>query len=171
MSERLKSAAHTISLLLISLWLGAAVFFSAVVAPTVFGVLRSFQLPNTNEIAGAIVTRSLTVINGGGFAISLALLIAVFVFKARKGRAMFWVQVISLTNMGIMTALGQWVISARMLALRTAMQLSIDQIARDDPRRAAFDSLHHYSVLALGLAIICGLVAFIGFTQPRRRSD
>ena len=46
-------------LILLAAWFGAALFFGAVVAPAAFGVLRSFGLPNTNEIAGAIgVSRS-----------------------------------------------------------------------------------------------------------------
>jgi hypothetical protein len=173
MSERLKPALRAMSLLLVSLWLGAAVFFSAVVAPTVFDVLRSHHLPNSNEIAGTIVTRSLAIINGAGFAISLALLVTAFVFKLTEKRAVFVAEVISLAIMGIMTALGQWVISAKMFALRTAMQAPIDQIAREDPRRVAFDSLHHYSVVALVIAMASGLVAWIAMSQqkPAKEND
>ena len=43
---------NVLRLLLVSLWLGAAVFFSSVVAPSVFSVLRAFQVPNVGEIAG-----------------------------------------------------------------------------------------------------------------------
>lgn len=171
MSEKLRAATQTIGLLLVSVWLGAAIFFSAVVAPSVFGVLRGFQLPNANEIAGAIVTRSLSAINGCGFVISIPVLIAGLFLKPAKNRPRFFAGVISLAIMGIMTALGQWVISARMLSLRTAMQVPIDQIAREDPRRVAFDSLHHYSVAALGIAIIAALVAFVAFSRPKGLSD
>src|SRR6476620_6991164 len=63
-------------LILLACWFGAALFFGAVVAPAAFGVLRSFGLSNANEIAGSIVTRSLSVINIAGFLISLLLLAA-----------------------------------------------------------------------------------------------
>jgi hypothetical protein len=53
------------------------------------------------------------------------------------------------------------VIGARLAALRAAMQLPIDQIALQDPRRIEFDSLHQYSVAALGVAIVAGLVGFV----------
>jgi uncharacterized protein DUF4149 len=170
-SEKLNFAVRTISLLLLALWLGAALFFSAAVAPAVFGVLRDSHVLNANEVAGAIVKRSLSVINVSGFVASLALLATAFVVKLRNNRRLFLVQVISPAIMGIMTALGQWLISARMLELRTAMQVPIDQIARDDPRRVAFDSLHHYSVGALGLAIMAGLVAFVAFSQQGRSNE
>jgi hypothetical protein len=145
----------------LALWLGAALFFSAVVAPSVFSVLRSFQLSNANEIAGTIVTRTLAIINGGGLLIGLLSLAAILVFKRSVGRGLFGVEVVSLTLLVIATMLGQWVIAARMLALRTAMVIPIDQIAADDPRRIAFNSLHHYSVASLGVAMLAAIVAMI----------
>jgi hypothetical protein len=54
-----------------------------------------------------------------------------------------------------------------MLALRAAMQAPIDQIASSDPRRAAFDALHGYSVAAMGVAIIAGLAAFLIMARPQ----
>ena len=72
---------------------------------------------------------------------------------------------ISLAIMAIMTGVGHWVIAARMMAQRAAMQGHIDQIALNDPRRIAFDSLHGYSVAAMGIAIIVGLIAFIVATR------
>ncbi|SRR6266571_4898554 len=151
---------NSVRLFLLGLWLGAALFFSAVVAPSVFSVLRSFHPPNANEIAGTIVTRTLSVINVGGFLIGLLALAAILIFKRDVGRGLFGVEVVSLTLLVITTAVGQWVIAARMLALRAAMVLPIDQVAADDPRRMAFNSLHHYSVASLGVAIIAGLIAF-----------
>jgi hypothetical protein len=48
---------NDIRLLLVGLWLGAAMFFSAVVAPSAFSVLRTVHLSNSGEIAGNIVNR------------------------------------------------------------------------------------------------------------------
>jgi hypothetical protein len=66
---------HYLRLLLLGLWLGAAVFFSAAVAPTVFGVLRGAQLANAGELAGMMVQRLLATINRAGFEIGLFLLV------------------------------------------------------------------------------------------------
>src|SRR5713101_5985324 len=103
---------------LLGLWLGAALFFSAVVAPNVFSVLRSFQVVNGNEIAGTIVTRTLSVISVAGFIIGLFSLAAIVIVKRNVGAALFRVEVASLALLAIMTAVGHWVIAARMLALR-----------------------------------------------------
>ena len=151
---------NSVRLFLLGLWLGAALFLSAVVAPSVFSVLRSFHPANANEIAGTIVTRTLSVINVGGFLIGLLALAAILIVKRNVSRSLFGIEVVSLTLLVITTAVGQWVIAARMLALRAAMVLPIDQVAADDPRRIAFNSLHHYSVASLGVAIIASLTAF-----------
>jgi uncharacterized protein DUF4149 len=146
---------------LLAIWFGAALFFGAVVAPAAFGVLRSFGLPNASEIAGTIVTRSLSVVNVAGFILALLLLVSVLVWRGSTGRISFLVQCICFLLIAVATGIGHWFIAARMRALRAAMVLPIDQVALDDPRRVAFNSLHGYSVNALGLAMIAALVALV----------
>lgn len=152
---------NDLRLLLIGLWLGAAVYFSSVVAPSVFSVLRAFQLPNVGEIAGAFVTRTLSIVNASGLIISLFLLASAFAFGRGLGKRTFFLEIASLIVMAVSTVAGQWVIAARMRALRVAMVLPVDQIPADDPRRIAFNQLHGYSVTALSIAMIAALVAFL----------
>jgi DMSO/TMAO reductase YedYZ heme-binding membrane subunit len=153
--------------LLLGLWLGAAVFFGAAVAPTVFGVLRGAQLSNAGELAGMMVQRLLSVINRGGFEISLFLLVTGYFVSKRQSRLARSAEMISLAIMAIMTGISHWIISARMLALKAAMQAPIDQIGASDPRRVAFDALHGYSVATMGVAIVAGLIAFLIMARPR----
>jgi Domain of unknown function (DUF4149) len=148
-------------LILLAVWFGAALFFGAVVAPAAFGVLRSFGLPNANEIAGSIVTRSLSVVNIAGFVIALLLLVAAILRRNYSSRLSFIVECICLGVIALATGVGHWIIAARMRALRAAMVLPIDQIAADDARRIAFNNLHGYSVNALSLAMIAALVAMV----------
>lgn len=143
------------------MWLGAALFFGAVVAPAAFGVLRSFGLPNASEIAGSIVTRTLGVINVAGLAIALFLLVTALLRRHAETRLSFIVECVCLGVIALTTSLGHWWIAARMRALRAAMELPIDQIAADDSRRIAFNALHGYSVKALGIAMIAGLLALV----------
>jgi hypothetical protein len=148
-------------LLLLGVWLGAAIFFGAAVAPALFNVLRAAGLANANELAGSIVTRLLGIINQGGFEIGLFLFVTgFFVNRYRRSLARF-AEMISLAIMTIMTGVSHWIISARMLELRRAMGTPIDQVSPADPRHISFDSLHRYSVIAMGVAIIAGLVAFV----------
>lgn len=146
---------------MLAAWLGAALFFGAVVAPAAFGVLRSFGLPNTSEIAGSIVTRTLGVVNVAGFFIALLLLVTALFRRTAQTRLSWIVETVCIVVIALTTALGHWWIAARMRALRLAMELPIDQIAVDDSRRIEFNALHGYSVKALGVAMIAGLVALV----------
>jgi len=154
-------------LVVLACWFGAALFFGAVVAPAAFGVLRSFGLPNANEIAGSKVTRSLSVVNIGGVVIALLLLVTLFVWRNYASRWSFILELVCLGLIALATGVGHWFIAARMRALRAAMVLPIDQIAVDDSRRIAFNSLHGYSVNALSLAMIAALVAMILMARVR----
>jgi glucan phosphoethanolaminetransferase (alkaline phosphatase superfamily) len=108
-------------LILLACWFGAALFFGAVVAPASFGVLRSFALPNANEIAGSIVTRSLSVINIAGFLISLLLLLTLLVRRHSSGRLSFIMECVCLGIIALTTAVGHWVIAIR-LRLTTGVE-------------------------------------------------
>ena len=150
-----------VRMLLLAAWLGAAIYFSVAVAPSVFAVLRSFGVTNTGEIAGSIVTRTLSVVNVSGFLLSLLLLVSAFALKKILPRASFLLQMILLAIIATTTAVGEWVIAAKMRGLRLTMQGQIDQLPLTDPNRMAFAALHGYSVAALGVAMIAGLAAVI----------
>ena len=146
-------------LLLLGLWLGAAIFFGAAVAPALFNVLRGAGLVNANELAGSVVTRLLGFINRGGVEVALFLLVTAFFVNRNRRRFAQVAEVISITIMAIMTGVSNWLISARMLALRASMG-TIDQVSPTDARRIEFDSLHRYSVMIMGVALVAGLIAF-----------
>ena len=147
-------------------WLGAAVFFSAVVAPAAFRVLRTFDLPNQSEIAGAIVSHTLSFINLIGVIISMMVLVTTFALKNTLTRRSFNFQIILLLIVASATAAGEWIIAARMRELRAEFRTPIDQVPLDDVGRIAFAALHGYSVVALSVAMIAALLAF--FLMSRR---
>lgn len=152
---------NNLRLLLLAGWLGAAIFFSAVVAPSAFKVLRAFSLSNAGEIAGAIVSRALAAVNTSGFIISLILIITAFALKKRFARRTLICQIVLLSCVAAATGIGEWVIARRMRSLRAAFHGPIDQVAASDAGRMAFDALHGYSVVALLAAMIAALIAFL----------
>ena len=160
-----------VRLLLVALWLGAAVFFGAVVAPSAFIVLRRLAVPHANELAGSIVTRTLAVVNTGGFIISLLLLASAFLFSRAVSRRAFYAEIISLLLLLMMTGTGQWIIAAKMLRLRAALGRPIDEVAQNDPLRLAFNSLHGYSVTVLGIGIIAAVVALLLIARRGVKSE
>lgn len=158
-----------VRLLLVGLWLGASIFFSFAVAPSVFSVLRDSTALYANHLAGTIVTRNLAVINISGLVLSLLLLASAFLFRRGAGRRAFQAEIISLVIVATATSLGQWMIAARMLALRAQMGRPIDETVANDPLRVAFDNLHVYSVGALLAAMLAALLAFVLIARRARR--
>lgn len=147
--------ARDVRLLIIAIWLGSAVFFSVAVAPSVFSVLPS------RELAGAVVSRTLGIINTGGFVIGLALIASAFLYRNVVSKRAFLLEMVSLVLIAISTGIGKWVIAAQMQALRGSMGRPIDEVAQSDPLRIAFNSLHGYSVSALSIAMVAAIVAFL----------
>jgi len=160
------SLLNSIRVLLLASWLGSALYFSAVVAPTAFSVLRGQQLANASELAGAIVNRALGVVNTGGFIVGLVLMGTALFPKVKSRWPLF--ELISLGILVIATGVSQWIIAARLHALRLSIELPIDQVSASDPRRIAFNSLHGYSVIALAIAMIAALIAFFLIAQRAR---
>lgn len=154
-------ALEGVRLALVALWLGSAVFFSFVVAPTAFAVLPS------HELAGMLVTRTIAVVNVGGFIISLLLLVTAFIGKRDETgrRAIRLIEVASLAIITVACGVGHWIVAVRMIALRASMGRPIDAVAVDDPARAAFNSLHGYSVALMCVAIIAGVVALLAIAR------
>lgn len=128
-------------------------FFSFVVAPGVFAVLRE------RELAGAVVSQTLSILNVGGFIISLVLLASTFLFKYELSKRAFVCEFTSFVLILLSTFVGKWIIAARMHALRAAMGRPIDEIAESDRLRIAFNSLHGYSVAALSVGMLAGLIS------------
>ena len=151
-------------------WLGLAIYFSAVVAPSAFGVLRSFNLTNAGEIAGTIVSRALSTVNKSGLLLSLLVLLSAPAVKKYYGRWSFIFQNVLLIVVAILTAAGEWVIAARMRGLRLAMNGQIDQVPLTDPNRIAFAALHVYSVAALSVAMIAALIVILLMIISRERA-
>lgn len=141
---------------LLTLWLGAAVFFAAVVAPAAFAVLP------TPAAAGILVGRLLPPLFGSGVAVGLAIL-AIELCWRRAGSGLCG------SAAGIMVAtcaIAQFVIGGQIDRLRTVAGRPVATLGRDDPRRVAFGRLHALSVAALGAAMIAAGAAAAGSRVP-----
>jgi hypothetical protein len=139
--------------LLIGLWLGAAVFFVAV-AQSSFAVLPS------RELAGAVVSRTLMIINLSGLIIGLILLAASFIKQSAKP-FLLWTERLLLALIVVACAVGQFVIGSWLFYIRSQFGgKPIDEIAADDPLKIQFNTLHEYSVWVLITGMIAALLAF-----------
>ena len=160
---------NNIRMSLLAAWLGLAIYFSAVVAPGNFGVLRSFGVANAMEIAGTLVGRSLSAVNKSGLLLGLLLLVSGPAVKKFYGRASFILQNALLIIVAISTAVGEWVIAANMRGLRAAINAQFGQGSPTDSNHVAFMMLHLYSVAALCVAMIAGLIVILLMVVSRER--
>ena len=150
-------------LMLLSLvvWLGGLIFFSFVVAPTVFSVLP------TRQLAGSVVTRSLSALHWMGLVSGVIFAVTSMIWTASThGSAQpFAARHLLVYFMLALTLASQFGISPRMHALRTSMG-QIDDVPHDDARRVEFNRLHAWSTRLEGGVFFAGLVLL--FLTARR---
>jgi hypothetical protein len=136
--------------MLLALWLGAAAFFSFVVARAAFAVLP------TRTLAGALVGRLLPVLFISGMLVgTLVVLIEWPAARERWGRLAAGLTVVAAC------AIAQFVVAPRIERLRAAIGGPLEMLAADDARRAAFGRLHAVSVGWLGIAIVAATIALV----------
>jgi len=146
---------HFLEILGLSVWLGSIIFFSFAVAPSAFASLPS------HELAGLVVTSTISKVELLGIVIGPLLLILLLVTR-KRGEKIYSVTAIRASLLATMTlaaAVSRQFITPSMVTLRNAMPDGIDNITATDPMKVQFDSLHHYSVGLMSIALFAGLAA------------
>lgn len=138
--------------LLLGVWLGAMSFFSFAVPQSGFAVLPSRQL------VGLLVTSTITKVEVIGLVIGgLLILTQLAAWKVRgSGRP---ARLILVGMMVLAAALSRFWITPEMVDLRNAMGSVIENVPATDPLKLRFDQMHGYSVGAIMVAMLSGLVA------------
>lgn len=153
-----------IRLLLLAIWLGAAIFFIGV-AQSSFAVL-----PN-RELAGAVVSRTLMILNISGLAIGVILILSSVIVRKEANRFLLWIERFLLLIVAAGCAVGQFVIAIWLQFTKAQMGgKPIDEVAVDDPLRIQFNNLHNYSEWVLMAAMIAALLAFFIIANRRTGS-
>lgn len=147
-----RASVPTLQVIILSLWLGAAGFFSAAVAPVLFAVLP------TRTLAGAVVGRMLPVVFYSGIVAGVGLV--VLQFMARRQWSFGTRELSGIVMIGA-CAVAQFVVGPRIERLRSEIGGPLEALAADDARRAAFGRLHGISVGWLGLAMIAAVFAIV----------
>lgn len=146
------SAAPLVAALVLSAWLGAAVFFSAIVAPAAFRAL-----PDASA-AGALVRATLPALFYAGIAGGL-----VSLWLGASGASVFarGVRTACAVGVALCCAVGQFVAVRRIERLRARLTTPIESLGPSDPVRVTFGRLHALSVGLLGLAMILAVVTIV----------
>ena len=134
------------AIVLLALWLGAAVVVAGVVAPAAFAVLPS------RTLAGALVGRVLPVLFWSGAAVGV--LAAVLARAVPDGLACMLAVTVACLS-------AQLIVAPRIEAVRRSVEGPIDALAREDARRIAFGRLHGASVALLGAAAVAATAALL----------
>ena len=142
-----------IRLLILAIWLGAAVFFIGV-------AMSAFAVVPERELAGAVVNRTLSILNFGGLGIAIVLILTSLVGGSGVNKFWLWVERFLILLLAACCAVGQFVIGLWLAAVRAQIGRPIDEVAADDPLRVQFNMLHEYSTWVLFVAMGSALVAF-----------
>jgi hypothetical protein len=137
---------RSLRLIVLSLWLGAIVYFAVAVAPNVFAVLTPHE--GGRALAGDIVGRALALLHYFGIACAVIFLLFGMRRLTTLGNALVLVML-------IMTGISQFVITPRMTAIRD--RSGIATLAPGDPARKDFDSLHKLSTTTEGFILLLGI--------------
>jgi len=158
-----KALRHYGRALLLAMWVGAAVFFAAVVAPGAFRVLPS------TELAGRVVAHALTWLNLSGVMLGSALA-AWALIEMRGVRALrpSKIEHLALWTLFAATASTEFIINRRIARLRA--DYSMASLAVTDPVRAEFGMLHGVSVIVFGIAFLAAVVALLAAIRRAHKS-
>jgi len=132
-------------------WVGAIVYFAAVVTQGAFAVL-----PSRDE-AGLLVGFTLGGLHVMGL-ISAAIFVIASIALRKAFRAFVEPAVLGVILMAALTLVSQYYVIPRMAVLRGEMG-SVDATPASDHRRAEFDHLHTISVDLEGAVLLIGLAA------------
>jgi len=141
-------------LLALGVWIGSVVFFSFVVAPSLFGALP-------RDAAGrAVSTIFPRYYAFGAVCGALALLSGLLlgVLQVARGRALAAELILLALMIGIVAYAGRVVLPEASRA-RQALALAPEGAAEHDRTQARFDCLHRRSVLLNGTVLLLGLAA------------
>jgi hypothetical protein len=165
----MRTLVHSLVYLALGLWLGALLFFGAVLAPIAFSVLPPlFAAPADGvHAAGLVVGGSLARLHWMGLCCGLIFLLVLV--AARVHFRTVLPQALLVLTMMVLTAYSQFSIIPRMDIARASVGGNINAVAPDNPGRKIFDSLHRTSTHVEGLVVLCGLAALVATAHWSRR--
>ncbi len=160
---------HSLVYLALGLWLGALVFFGAILAPIAFSQLPPlFATPAAGiHAAGMVVGDSLVRLHWIGLFCGLIFLVVSVLARAHYRTII--PQALLVLVMMLLTAYSQFSIIPRMDTARDSVGGNVDAVAANNPGRQIFDRLHQRSVHVEALVLLCGLGALVATAHWSRR--
>lgn len=162
---------HSLVYLALGLWLGALVFFAAILAPLAFSQLPPLFPSQTQGIhaAGVVVGGSLVRLHWMGIVCGIVFLAAIL-FARRHYRTII-PQAALVMAMLVLTCYSQFSIIPRMNMVRDSVGGNVDAVAANNPGREIFNHLHQESVRVETIILICGIVTLVLTAHFARRES
>ncbi len=166
MVEQRASGTTFSALVLVTLWLGAALFLAAVVAPAAFTVLP------TRTLAGALVGRVLPAL----FIVGVIVGLVQVALEQIGSRNRHWLaRSVAALLLSLACGVAQFGIAPRIAHLREVAGVALDTLAATSQARAEFGRLHMLSIAWLGVAILAAasivLFAWLGFSSATSKAE
>jgi hypothetical protein len=158
---------HSLVYLALGIWLGALIFFGAILAPLVFSQLPPLFGAQGLHAAGLIVGVSLVRLHWMGLFCGVVFLLAMLL--GRQHYRSIIPQSVLVLLMMLLTAYSQFSIIPRMDTARASIGGNVDAVAANNPGRQIFDSLHRTSTHVEGLVLLCGIAALVATAHWSRR--
>ncbi|HKW77211.1 MAG TPA: DUF4149 domain-containing protein [Terriglobales bacterium] len=155
-----------VMLLALIVWIGGIIFFAFVVAPAAFGVLP------TPDLAGRVVSRSLTALHWMGLIAGFIFLLCSFAYNQinHANPRLFSPAHCLIAVMLVLTAISQFGVTPAIRQSRAVLTLGdiphaqLKQKLND--ARLRFDRLHAWSVRLEGSVFVLG-ICLVGLTAKR----
>lgn len=165
----MRTLIHALVYLALGLWLGALIFFGAILAPIAFRDLPPlFASPALGiHAAGVVVGGSLVQLHWMG--LLCAILALALLLLGRAHYRSILPQAALILAMMLLTAYSQFSIIPRMDTARDSIGGNVDAVAVDNPGRQIFDHLHAVSVRVEMAVLVCGLGALFATAHFCRR--
>ena len=163
----LRTLFHSLAYIALALWLGALVFFGAILAPVAFTQLPPLFGAQGLHAAGLVVGTSLVRLHWMGFLCGLIFLAVLAV--ARTHYRSIIPQALLVLVMLLLTGYSQFSIIPRMDTARDSIGGNVQAVAPNNPGRQIFDHLHQRSVHVEALVLLCGIAALVATAHLSRR--
>jgi hypothetical protein len=150
---------HSLVYLVLGIWLGAIIFFGAVLAPLAFTELPRLFGEQGIHAAGDETGGSLVRLHWIGMLCGLIFLAAMVLGRAHY-RSIIPQSVLVLLML-LLTAYSQFSIIPRMDTARASIGGNVDAVPVNNPGRQIFDSLHETSTHVEGLVLLCAIGAIV----------
>ncbi len=143
-------------LLLVGLWLGAAIFF-IVAAQSAMAIIPS------RDMVWDLIASILPILNKSGMAVGVLLLLTSLIPGQMLNASQAWAERILALAITLACGIGEFVFGTMLDTIRSVMRAGntrLEQIPINDPLRSRFDAIHEYSTWSLIVAMVAAFLVF-----------